>query len=376
MSIVLSIRHPFQTVDDFRRRAGNKLGKLVHRLAGKYPQLQESCGVKGMLIALSVAWELTGLAKAGNIAAFEHIDEALSPPTSASGCTMMPPWGCIMVEGQPFFIAESEQCMLHFLWDDFTIFIDHEGPEVVGQAFFDFADNHQTLAYKAMGEEAATIEEVDEETTTTEESTEKESIKEESIKEESTKEESTKRETTEKPNETSRQNSLNSISLQGQSASKQGQPISLQGQSASKQELSASKQGQSASKQGQSASKQEHSAIFLESTPPEISLRESTENTHESAIQASPDSLAKLVESTITCGNEQDVRNLLHSFAYIDHPDECTERQRGILLNHLRELACRIPRAAENHFYFENNVAQVITKGDGYIKDSKTTRNG
>lgn len=153
MKELLIISHPFQSVEEFQRRAGTKLGRLVHRLASKYPQLQKSCGLKPMLVTLSVAWGLSGLAKAGNFAAFEHIDETLSPPLSSWGDAMMPPWGCITVEGQPFFIAESEQGMLQFLWDDFAIFIDYEGPEAVSQTFFDFADTRQTLAYKTMGEE-------------------------------------------------------------------------------------------------------------------------------------------------------------------------------------------------------------------------------
>ncbi len=149
---LLTIDHPFQTVDDFHQRAGKRLAALIHRLASKYPQLPGSCGAQRMLLALSVAWALTGLAKDGNQAAFEHIDEALSPPTSC-GCVVAPRGGCVMVEGTPFFIAEGEQAMLRFLWDGFTIFIDHEGTESVGQPFFDFAECRQSEAYPVMGEE-------------------------------------------------------------------------------------------------------------------------------------------------------------------------------------------------------------------------------
>ena len=152
MTYLVTINHPFQTVDDFHQRAGKRLASLIHRLASKYPQLPKRCGPRRMLLALSVAWALTGLAKDGNHAAFEHIDEALSPPMSY-GCTMMPQGGCVMVEGEPFVIAEGEQAVLHFLWDGFAIFIDHEGTDSVGQTFFDFAECRQSKAYTAMGED-------------------------------------------------------------------------------------------------------------------------------------------------------------------------------------------------------------------------------
>lgn len=152
MTNLVTINHPFQTVDDFHQRAGRRLGTLIHRLAGKYPQLPKGCGARRMLLALSVAWALTGLAKEGNQAAFEHIDEALSPPYNSCGCVMTPPWGCVMVEGTPFYIEEGEQQVLHFLWDGFTIFIDQEGTDKVGQSFFDFADTRQSRAYLALGE--------------------------------------------------------------------------------------------------------------------------------------------------------------------------------------------------------------------------------
>lgn len=133
MMELFNVAQPFLTVEDFRRRAGNKLARLIHRLAGKYPQLSKGCGRGSMLLALSVAWSMTGIAKTGNIAAFEHIDEALSP-IECYGCVKAPPGGCITVEGQPYFIAESDSSTLHFLWDGFAIFIDHQGIEVVSQA--------------------------------------------------------------------------------------------------------------------------------------------------------------------------------------------------------------------------------------------------
>ena len=154
MKKLLTINNPFQTVDEFHQRAGKQLGSLIHRLAGKYPQLTQRCGTRRMLLALSVAWALTSLAKAGDREAFEHIDEALSPPT-VCGSVTAPSWGCVMVQGVPFFIVEEEQAMLRFLWDGFTIFIDHEGTECVGQSFFDFAESRQTEAYPVMGEESA-----------------------------------------------------------------------------------------------------------------------------------------------------------------------------------------------------------------------------
>lgn len=152
MTELITINQPFHTVDDFHRRAGDRLASLIHRLAGKYPQLAKGCGTKRMLLALSVAWALTGIAKEGDRAVFDHIDDALSPPIS-HGCATMPRGGCVVVEGEPFFIAEGEQAMLRFLWDGFTIFIDHEGTETVGQHFFDFAEAHQSKAYSAMGED-------------------------------------------------------------------------------------------------------------------------------------------------------------------------------------------------------------------------------
>lgn len=154
MSNLLTINHPFRTVEDFRRTAGQRLASLIHRLAGKYPHPAGGRASKRMLLALSVAWALTALAKAGDNAAFEHIDEALSPG-SLHGCVCMPQGGCVVVEGVPFYIAEGEQAVLHFLWDGFTIFIDHEGTACVEQHFFDFADARQSKAYSAMGEDAS-----------------------------------------------------------------------------------------------------------------------------------------------------------------------------------------------------------------------------
>lgn len=104
-----------------------------------------------MLLAVSVAWGLSGAAKAGDVDAFAHIDDALQPPV-AWGCVKAPPGGCVMVEGEPFFISEGEQGMLRFLWDGFAIFIDHEGCERVRQEFFDLADLRQSKAYAVMGE--------------------------------------------------------------------------------------------------------------------------------------------------------------------------------------------------------------------------------
>ncbi len=153
MIALLTINQPFKTVDDFHRRAGKRLGTLVHQLAGEYPQLDKRCGTKRVLLALSVAWALLKLAKEGDTAAFEHIDEALSPPVRG-GCVMEPPFGCVKVEGVPFIIGDGEQTVLHFLWDVFTIFIDHEGADVVGQPFFDLADCRQSWAYKAISEAA------------------------------------------------------------------------------------------------------------------------------------------------------------------------------------------------------------------------------
>ena len=151
MTGLITISHPFQTVNDFHQRAGKRLGTLIHRLASKYPQLYKCCGVKRMLLAMSVAWALTGLAKEGNQAAFEHIDDALSPPTWM-GCVSSPPGGCVMVEGVPFIITEEEPGIRRFLWDGFAIFIDHEGIENISQPFFDLADTHQWKAYSVIGE--------------------------------------------------------------------------------------------------------------------------------------------------------------------------------------------------------------------------------
>ena len=151
MEELINIPHPFLTVEDFRHRMGGKLAGMMHRLAGKYSQLMKSCGAKRMLVALSVAWGLTSAARAGNQEVFEHIDEAFSPCATAS-YVLAPPWGCVTVEGQPFYIGDHERAMERFIWDGFTIFIDHEGIEAVNQMFFDFADRHQSKAYVVMNE--------------------------------------------------------------------------------------------------------------------------------------------------------------------------------------------------------------------------------
>ena len=152
MNTLLNIAHPFLTVEDFQQRAGRKLAKLIHRLAGKYPQLSKSCGVGRMLVAVSVAWGMTSAARAGNQAMLEHIDEALSP-YQRMGYVMEPPGGCITVEGHPFLLADEEQAVRRFLWDGFAIFIDHEGTGNISQAFFDLADTHQWKAYTVMSED-------------------------------------------------------------------------------------------------------------------------------------------------------------------------------------------------------------------------------
>lgn len=151
MTELLNIAHPFLSVEDFRRRVGRRLTRLIHRLASKYPQLQKGCDTRRMLLALSVAWGLTDFAQAGNASAFEHIDEALSP-TEHCGCVRMPSCGCVMVSGQPYFLAEGES-MLRFLWDGFALFIDNQGTDVIVQHFFDFADRRQSKAYAVMGED-------------------------------------------------------------------------------------------------------------------------------------------------------------------------------------------------------------------------------
>lgn len=94
MRVLANIAHPFQTVEEFQQLAGKRLGKLIHQLAGKYPQLQASCGMKRVLFAVSVAWELTVIAKAGNEEPFAYIDDALSPDQSM-GYIMEPLHGCI-----------------------------------------------------------------------------------------------------------------------------------------------------------------------------------------------------------------------------------------------------------------------------------------
>lgn len=151
MKELVNITRPFLTVEEFQRQAGKRLGWLIHRLAGKYPQLISRCGMKRVLMAVSVAWGLSGVAKAGNVEAFAHIDDALQPPTTW-GCMKPPPGGCVMVQGEPFIVGPEEQNMLRFLWDGFTIFIDHEGVGAVKQVFFDLADLRQSKAYSVIGE--------------------------------------------------------------------------------------------------------------------------------------------------------------------------------------------------------------------------------
>ena len=55
MTELLNIAHPFLSVEDFRRRVGRRLTRLIHRLASKYPQLQNGCDTRRMLLALSVS---------------------------------------------------------------------------------------------------------------------------------------------------------------------------------------------------------------------------------------------------------------------------------------------------------------------------------
>ena len=283
MAELVTINHPFQTVDDFHQRAGKRLGTLIHRLASKYPQLSKRCGTRRVLLALSVAWALTGLAKDGNLSAFEHIDEALSPPTSF-GCTTMPRGGCVMVEGQPFVIGEGEQVVLRFLWDGFTIFIDYEGTDNVGQPFFDFADTRQTQAYTAMGEEA-----------------------------------------------------------------EDSEASEVLGDSEAKHEE-------------QSAAEAKHPKALL--------FEPSSRTEAPQQGNASLDSrkyLAEMVEGVASLGGEHEIRSLLASFSYIPRHDDYIDHLRGILLQRLAELLIRLPMVAENHFHFDHDVGQVITKGNGYF---------
>ena len=151
MTELINIAHPFLSVEDFQRRVGRKLARLIHRLASKYPQLQKGCGTKRMLLALSVAWGLSDFAQAGNTAAFEHIDEALSP-IACCGYQNAPSCGCVMVSGEPYFLSESES-LLRFLWDGFAIFIDCQGIDAVTQHFFDVANVRQSKAYTVIQED-------------------------------------------------------------------------------------------------------------------------------------------------------------------------------------------------------------------------------
>ncbi len=153
MKDLLTISHSFHTVDDFHRRESARLCSLTRRLKDRYPRLLDSCGTERVLLALSVACALTRLAKEGNVAVFEHIDEALSPPESM-GCVMMPPWGCVMVEGTPFVFTDSEAMVRHFMWDVFTISIEIEGAANIAQVFFDLAGQRQWNAYAVMQEES------------------------------------------------------------------------------------------------------------------------------------------------------------------------------------------------------------------------------
>ena len=151
MRTIIKITHPFESVEEFQKLVGLRLSGMIHRLAGRYPQLVSSCGIRRVLIAVSVAWSLSAAARDGNVEAFDHIDEALQPPSSF-GCVMQPPNGYVMVEGQPFVISSEEQSMLRVLWDGFTIFIDGEGVGKIKQDFFDFADHQQKEAYSVMRE--------------------------------------------------------------------------------------------------------------------------------------------------------------------------------------------------------------------------------
>lgn len=329
MTYLVTINHPFQTVDDFHQRAGKRLASLIHRLASKYPQLPKRCGPRRMLLALSVAWALTGLAKDGNHAAFEHIDEALSPPMSY-GCTMMPQGGCVMVEGEPFVIAEGEQAVLHFLWDGFAIFIDHEGTDSVGQTFFDFAECRQSKAYTAMGEDL-------------EVKSEERRVK----------------------NSTAEQAPSNA----------QDQDLSKTLNQGGLHRTKNIGEGFDAPPTTERSGYERREGAVTPLPPEEErglgigggALLARRDGEVEKVSLNSRKYLAELVEGVANLGDEHAIRNLLADFSYIPHHDDYLDHLRGILLGRLAELATRLPMVAENHFH--GDVGQFIAQGNGYINE-------
>lgn len=303
MSNLLTINHPFRTVEDFRRTAGWRLASRIHRLARKYPHPAGGRASKRMLLALSVAWALTALAKAGDNAAFEHIDEALSP-CSLHGCVCMPQGGCVVVEGVPFYIAEGEQAVLHFLWDGFTIFIDHEGTACVEQHFFDFADARQSKAYSAMGEDAA------------------------------------------------------------QSADLPSAPAP----SVPHRESIPAPHRESIPAPHRESIPAPHRASPLPLPKPTACEAPTPQPQQESTAEPNGRPyLAEMVQSVVAYGSEQDIRNLLASFGYLPHHDSHTDHLRGILLQKLKERAMQQAASAGNHYNFTGSVGQFVARGNGYM---------
>lgn len=153
-AVLIDIARPFLSIEDFRLRAGERLARLVSRLAERYSRLLASCGWRRMLMALSVAWGMTAVAAEGRVALLEHIDEAIQPVRQMS-LWMEPKWGCVVVGGAPFLVVEEEgEAMRDFLWDGFALFIEQEGTGRISQEVFDLADLHQSKAYLVMREDA------------------------------------------------------------------------------------------------------------------------------------------------------------------------------------------------------------------------------
>ena len=318
MTELLNIAHPFLSVEDFRRRVGHRLARLIHRLASKYPQLQKSCGTRRMLLALSVAWGLTDFAQAGNTSAFEHIDEALSP-TELCGCVRMPSCGCVMVSGQPYFLAEGES-MLRFLWDGFALFIDNQGTDAIVQHFFDFADRRQSKAYDVMGEDCNDSEEINDASSSSETS--------------STAETASTAET--------------SVVLASQKMPSDAEATTSQEMAEERTAIE-----QMAGERTTIKQMAEERTTIKQMAGERTALEQMDE-----------DNLVKLTKTTIRIGDMQEVKNLEHLLGLMVG-NVVADRCREMLMVWRMERNNRVERP--NEFHFDGSVGQFIARGDGNI---------
>ncbi len=143
----MTIKVPFESFDEFRQKAGEKLSLLISLLMREYTQLEKRCGMMRMLAAVRLGWGLSNEAAEENYSLFDGIDRMLMP-AQYGGVSLCQ--DKLMVDGVPFVVAEGEEQIVHFVWDVFAILIDNYGVDNVKQTFFDFADKRQTKAYRVM----------------------------------------------------------------------------------------------------------------------------------------------------------------------------------------------------------------------------------